>query len=160
MRYGTLEVTDVRALARVIARTTPGTVVNLMVWHHEEPTVIAATVKELPQAAPPAPDVPAPAADPADPGWTLAPVDSAGRHSPSPGGALAGVVVKQVAPDGPAADAGLNPGDVVVEVQQEQVGTPGDVARLVALAWRQQRRHVALLVHNAGGSRWLALSLD
>jgi serine protease Do len=73
---------------------------------------------------------------------------------------LTGVVVTRVAPDGQAADAGLNFGDVVVEVQQEKVASPEDVARLVTVAQQQQRRFVAVLVHNADGPHWLALSLD
>jgi hypothetical protein len=50
----------------------------------------------------------------------------------------------------------LNPGDVVVEVQQENVGLPEDVARLMAVARQQQRPYVAMLVHDADGLRWLA----
>jgi len=160
MRYGTMPVKDVRALARAIARTVPGTVVNLRVLHDEEPTVIAATIKELPQVAPQTIDLPTPAVGPVNPGWKLAPIDSAERHLVGLDSNLTGVVVKQVTPDGTAADAGLNPGDVVVEVQLEKVGTPEDVARLIALAWQKQRRFVALLVHNADGLRWLAMSLD
>jgi serine protease Do len=160
LRYGTMEVKDVRALARAIARTTPGTVVNLLVWHNEEPTVIAATVKQLPQAAPLTLDIPTPPAEPAEPGWSLAPIDDAARHRFGIDSDLPGVVVTEVAADGTAADAGVNPGDVVVEIQQEMVASPTDVVRLVSLARQQQRRFVALLVRNADGPRWLALSLD
>jgi serine protease Do len=160
LRYGTMEVKDVRALARAIARTTPGTVVNLLVWHNEEPTVIAATVQELPPLAFPASNPSVPPAGPADPGWNLAPIDDAARHRFGLADDQTGVVVTQITADGAAADAGLNPGDVVVEVQQEKVAGAEDVARVVAAALQQQRRYVALLVHNADGLRWLALSLD
>jgi serine protease Do len=160
LRYGTMDVKDVRALARAIARTTPGTVVNLLVWHNEEPAVIAVTVQELPPAAFPASNLSSPAASPADPGWDLAPIDDAVRRRYGLGRDLTGVLVTQITTDGAAADAGLSPGDVVVEVQQEKVAGPEDVARLVAAALQQQRRYVALLVHNADGLRWLALSLD
>jgi serine protease Do len=153
-------VKDVRALARAIARTTPGTVVNLLVWHNEEPTVIAATVQELPPLAFPTSNPSVPPAGPADPGWNLAPIDDAARHRFGLAGDQTGVVVTQITADGAAADAGLSPGDVVVEVQQEKVAGAEDVARLVAAALQQQRRYVALLVHNADGLRWLALSLD
>jgi serine protease Do len=160
LRYGTMDVKDVRALARAIARTSPGTVVNLLVWHNEEPTVIAATVQELPPSASPASNIPPLAASPADPGWNLAPIDDSARRRFRLGGDQTGVLVTQITAEGAAADAGLSPGDVVVEVQQEKVAVPEDVARLVAAALQQQRRYVALLVHNADGLRWLALSLD
>jgi serine protease Do len=160
LRCGTMDVKDVRALARAIARTTPGTVVNLLVWHNEEPAVIAATVQELPPSAFPASNLSSPAASPADPGWDLAPIDDAVRRRYGLGRDQTGVLVTQITTDGAAADAGLSPGDVVVEVQQEKVAGSEDVARLVAAALQQQRRYVALLVHNADGLRWLALSLD
>jgi serine protease Do len=160
LRYGSMEVKDVRALARAIARTTPGTVVNLLVWHNEEPAVIAATVKELASTASQTPDISESPTDPIDLGWNLSPIDDAARHAFGLDRGLNGVVVTQVAPDGTAAEAGLNPGDVVVEVQQENVALPEDVARLMAVARQQQRRYVAMLVHNADGLRWLALSLD
>ena len=54
----------------------------------------------------------------------------------------------------------LRPGDVVVQIQQEKVAEPGDVVRLIALARRQQRRYVVVLVDNSEGLRWLALSLE
>ena len=160
LRYGTMDVKDVRALARAIARTPPGTVVNLLVWHNEEPTVIAATVQELPPSASPASPLSQQAASPTDLGWALAPIDDAARHRFGLGREQTGVLVTQITTDGAAADAGLSPGDVVVEVQQEKVAVPEDVARLVAAALQQQRRYVALLVHNVDGLRWLALSLD
>jgi serine protease Do len=160
LRYGSMDVKDVRALARAIARTTPGTVVNLLVWHNEEPKVVAATVQALPPVASPPPALPAPAASPADPGWNLAPIDDAARHTFGLGRDQTGVVVTQIAADGAAADAGLSPGDVIIEVQQEKVAAAEDVVRLVALAREQQRRFVAVLVLNVDGLRWLALSLD
>jgi serine protease Do len=160
LRYGDMDVKDVRALARAIARTPPGTAVNLLVWRNEEPKVIVATVQELPSVALPPPALPAPTANPADPGWTLEPMDDTARRTFGIGADQNGVVVTQVASDGTAADAGLSPGDVIVEVQQEKVAGPNDVVQQVALAREQQRRYVALLVHNAAGLRWLALSLD
>jgi serine protease Do len=160
LRYGTMDVKDVRALARAIARTSPGTVVNLLVWHNEEPTVIAATVQELPPSASPTSNTPALAATPADPGWNLTLIDDSARRRFKLGRDQTGVLVTQITAEGAAADAGLSPGDIVVEVQQEKVAVPEDVARLVAAALQQQRRYVALLVRNADGLRWLALSLD
>ena len=55
------------------------------------------------------------------------------------------MVIVEVAPDSPAAERELRPGDVIVEVQQERVKTPQEVqARLEAL--RKQNRPTALLL--------------
>jgi serine protease Do len=160
LRYGAMDVKDVRGLARAVARTPPETAVNLLVWHNEEPTVIAATVQELPPSASPIQDFSAVAASPSDPGWNLASIDDAARRKFGLGDVQTGVVVTQITADGAAADAGLSPGDVIVEVQQEKIAGPGDVVRVVADAQQQQRHYVALLVHNTDGLRWVALSLD
>ena len=159
VRYGDMEVKDVRMLARAIARTPPGMVVNLLIWRNEEPTVIAATVEELPQAASAAAAGPALASGPADPGWRLTPIDDAARHTFGLDRTVTGAVVVQIAPEGTAAEAGLSPGDVVVQIQREKVAGPEDVARLMALARQLQRRYVVVLVRNANGLRWLAVSL-
>jgi serine protease Do len=150
LRYGNMPVKEVRALARAIARTPPGTVVSLRIWRNDEPLVVAATVQEVPRAVSSGDAVPASA--PVGPGWRLARSDDPTRH---------GVVVTQVAADGTAAEAGLSAGDLVVQIQQETVAAPEDIARLIALARKQQRHYVAVLVQrNVEGLRWLALSLE
>jgi serine protease Do len=150
LRYGNMQVKEVRALARAIAHTQPGTVVSLRIWRNDEPLVVAATVQEVPRAASSGDALPA--STPVGPGWHLARSDDPTRH---------GVVVTQIAADGTAAEAGLSAGDIVVQVQQETVAAPDDVARLIALARKQQRHYVAVLVQrNAEGLRWLALSLE
>jgi serine protease Do len=160
LRYGPVPVKDVRALARAIARTPPGTVVDLLIWRNEEPTVIAATVQEFPHPAPATPAVSTPAALAVDPGWRLARIDDAARHAFGLARDQTGVVVTQVDPDGTAAEAGLSAGDLIFQVQQQQVGGPEDVTRLMTLARRQQRHYVAVLARNVEGLRWFALSLE
>jgi serine protease Do len=146
LRYGAMPVKDVRALARAIARTTPGTAVAMRVWRNDEPLVVTATVRELPRALSSAAAIPAPAA--AGPGWRLAP-------NPD------GVLVTQLAPDGAAAEAGVNVGDTLMQVQQEKVSAPEDVARLIREARAHGRHYAAVLVQrNVEGLRWLALSLE
>ena len=44
--------------------------------------------------------------------------------------------------------------------KNKKVAAPADITRLVALAREQQRHYIALLVRNADGLRWVALSLD
>jgi serine protease Do len=146
LRYGDMAVKDVRALARAIARTAPGTKVALRIWRNDEPIVITATVQDMPHASAPAP-VPV-SASANGPGWHLAP-------------GAGGVVVKQIDNDGAAAESGLSAGDVIVQMQQEKVADPGDVDRLIEAAKQRQRHYVAVLVRrDAEGLRWLALSLE
>ena len=160
LKYGTMPVTDVRALARAVARTRPGTAVNLLVWRNDEPTVITAAVGELAEiAAKPHAAVSTVVAT-VDPGWHLAPIDDATRQTFGLPHTATGVVVAQVDAEGPAADAGLAAGDVIVQVQQDKVANAGDVARVIASARQQQRHYVIVLVKSAQGLRWMPVSLE
>ncbi len=151
LRFGTLGVKDVRALARAIAQTPPKTVVRLLVWRNEEPTVIMATVQELQHKTPsPAPEI---ASGNIDPGWSLASILNDERRVLRLAPDLTGVLVTQIAPDSAAAEAGLSPRDVIIKVQQDKVTAPDDVDRLVSLARQQQRSYVAVLVRNTDGLR-------
>jgi serine protease Do len=159
LRYGDLQVKDVRALARAIARTLSGTAIQLRIWRDDEPLVVTATVEEVRPAASSAAALPAPAA--AGPGWRLARIDDAARRAFGIDAGLNGVVVTQIDTDGAAAEAGLSAGDVVVQVQQEKVAGPEDVDRLIDLARKRQRHHAAVLVQrNSEGLRWIAMSLE
>ena len=144
LRFGSMPVSNVRALARAIARTPPGTAIPLLLWRNEEPVMVTATVQALPPDAEEAAPV---AAAPADPGWALAP-------------AADGVAVTRVDPAGPAQEAGLAAGDVILRIQQERVGSAQDAARVIAAARAQQRRYVIALVHNGEGLRWFGISLE
>jgi len=159
LRYGDMQVKDVRALSRAIARTPSGTAVQLRIWRDDEPLVVTATVEEMRPAASSATALPAPAA--AGPGWRLARIDDAARRAFGIDAGLNGVVVTQIDTNGAAAEAGLSAGDVVVQVQQEKVGGPEDVDRLIDLARKRQRHYAAVLVQrNSEGLRWFAMSLE
>ncbi len=70
---------------------------------------------------------------------------------------VAGVVVTEIANDSIAARKGLRPGDVIVEVGQEEVSAPGDVARNVAKAKEEGRKSVLLLLNRKGDLHVVAL---
>jgi serine protease Do len=71
-----------------------------------------------------------------------------------------GVLITGVLQGTPAADKGLKPGDVIVEVQQEEVTTPNDVQDRVEKVRRANRRSVLMLVQTSDGLQWVPLSLS
>ena len=74
-----------------------------------------------------------------------------------------GVLVTGVDPSVAAApaDKRLSPGDVIVEVQYQSVGTPGDLQTRVDQLKAQGKKVAVLLVSNADGeTRFVALSLQ
>ena len=70
------------------------------------------------------------------------------------------VVVTDVDPQGPAAEKGLQAGDVIVEVDQQTVASPGDVAARVDEAKANGYRVVTLLVYRGGDYQWVAIRID
>jgi serine protease Do len=70
-----------------------------------------------------------------------------------------GVVVTDVGQSGPAADRGIRPGDVIVEVQQSDVSQPAEVQSRIDDARRQKRPSVVMLVQSGDGMRWVPLPI-
>jgi serine protease Do len=68
-----------------------------------------------------------------------------------------GIVITDVTPAGLAADRGLMPGDVIVEVQQQTVAVPADLQKRLTEARGQGRKTVLLLVQSKDGMRWVPL---
>jgi len=71
-----------------------------------------------------------------------------------------GVVVIDVAGDSPASEKGVRPGDVIVEVAQQEVKDPGQVAAKIDEARKSGRKSILLLVDRAGDLRFVALRID
>ena len=70
-----------------------------------------------------------------------------------------GVVITDVDGEGSAAEKDLRPGDVIVEVDQEEVLSPEEVADRVKQAKDKGFSVVTLLVFRSGDFRWVAVRL-
>jgi serine protease Do len=92
-------------------------------------------------------------------GLKLAPLTQDARDKFQLAQDLKGVLITDVASGTPAADRGLKAGDVIVEVQQEEVSTPEDVQERVEKARKSSRKSVLMLVQGPDGQRWVPLSL-
>ena len=73
---------------------------------------------------------------------------------------VAGVLVSSVDANGPAAEKGLQEGDVIIEVDQKAVKTPADVKKRVDDAKGNGYRVVTLLVYRGGDFQWVAVRID
>ena len=72
----------------------------------------------------------------------------------------AGVLITDVADAGSAAEKGLRPGDVIVEVDQEEVSSPSEVVDRVEKARDEGYRVVTLLVLRQGDFQWVAVPIS
>ena len=90
-------------------------------------------------------------------GLTLSSITTASRTDFNLSEDIRGVLVTDVAADSPAAEKGLRPGDVILEVSQEEVLSPAQVAAKVTEAEQADRRSVLLLVNRDGELRFVAV---
>ncbi|CAN7325026.1 Do family serine endopeptidase [Rhizobium rhizogenes] len=94
-------------------------------------------------------------------GMKLATLNAENRKSFGIADSVDGVVVTEVAPGSAAAEKGLKPGDVVVEVAQEFVQTPTAASEKVASLKREGRRNAQLMIASPSGDlRFIAVALE
>lgn len=73
---------------------------------------------------------------------------------------IEGVIVTDVASGGNAAQKGVQPGDILLEMNQETVSAPGDVANIVASVKEAGRRSVLVLFTRGGDRRFIVVPLN
>ncbi len=164
LRFDGQTVKDMHALPRIVAATPIGKHVVVSVWRGGHAAKVEVTVGELPSAKKLAkievPTAPSGTLDLAELGVTLAPVDTGTRqkfHLPQD---QKGVIVTGVKAGSAAAKRGLKAGDVILEVQQQEVHSPSDFRARVDAARKAKRKSVLVLVQSASGLRWVPLPLD
>jgi len=70
-----------------------------------------------------------------------------------------GALVRSVRPDSPAADAGLRPGDVIVGVGTQKVGSPADATKAIGAALGGKDHSVALRVLRDGTAAFVGVTV-
>ncbi|MFP4125545.1 MAG: Do family serine endopeptidase [Alphaproteobacteria bacterium] len=98
-------------------------------------------------------------ADTARLGLTLAPLSGEARDElgiPDD----QGVAVGAVEPGGPASEAGLREGDVILEIGREEVGSPQEAAERILELVEGERERMLVLINRGGGQRFVTVSLN
>ena len=161
-------VPTMRELPRMVAETAIGKKVDVVVLRKGKETTIAVELgrlEETDKAEKTDEEVPtepeAPEADVIVLGMTLAPLDDEMRETYNIADEVQGVVVTEVEPESAAAEKRVQPGDVIVEVGQEAIAEPADVAERVDALKEEGRRSILLLLSNGKGElRFLALRAE
>jgi serine protease Do len=157
---------EMRTLPRVVAETPIDRQVPVEIWRGGKKQTIQVVVAEMPDdtkaAAAVKPHAPAanPSVDFSYLGMKLAPLNDTTRAKYKIDAGQKGIVITDVTPEGTAADHGLKPGDVVVEVQQAAVATPADLQRRLDDARKDGKKSVLLLVQGGDGLRWVPLPVE
>ncbi len=165
LTFNKRKVPEMRKLPRIVADTEVGVDVPVEVWRENKKLTLKVQVGELKEDDQVAAlsdqdaggDVKPKVVD--DLGLTLSAVNEDTARKYKLEGDAKGVVVTEVAGAGPAAEKGVRPGDLIVEVGQEEVANPGDVERKVKEARDSGRKSVLLLVQGQNGLRFVAIRL-
>lgn len=150
-------VDDPEALRNRIASTPPGTEVTLTFvrdGHEQQARVHLAALSESKENADAASPGNGSGGEHGQLGITVAPLTSDLAKQLGLGAGASGVVVAEVDPAGPAAESGIQPGDVILEVNRQPVRSPAEIK--VALQ-KSGSRPVVLLVARDEKTLFLAV---
>ena len=159
------EVGEMRKLPRIVADTEVGKTVDVVLWRNNEKMTLQVTVGEL-EADEEQLAARTEGREEGDEqaikglGFTLSVITDSLRERFNLGEDAKGLVVTEVTEGGPASEKGIRPGDVVVEVSQEDAASPTQVAKLVDAARDAGRKSVLLLVEGQGRLRFEAVRID
>ena len=147
------EIKDPRELARVIADLNPGSKAEITYMRNGKEKSVSIKLGELPGAEKMASADSTPDQTPetalADFGLTVAPAEDGN-----------GVVVTGIDPDSAAADAGIRPGDKVVEVNNEAVASASDIESALDTVAKSGRKAALLLLEREDSSRFVAMPIE
>lgn len=90
-------------------------------------------------------------------GLALSPLTSKERKELNLRPSLVGVLISEVIDGSPAAEKGIQPGDVIVAVNQEAVAKPDDVVTLVEKTSESGKSNVLFLINRGGKQRYIAI---
>ncbi|MBO1080842.1 DegQ family serine endoprotease [Roseomonas haemaphysalidis] len=166
LRFNNQDVREMRNLPLIVAETGVGTEAPVTVWRNGKEEQLRVTVAELPAeqtagTTPAAPEQaqPGAAVELAGLGLKVAAISPDLKQRFSLRDDARGVVVTDVTAGSSAAERGLSPGDLIIEVQQTRVSNPQEVREQLDRLRKQNRPSALLLVENGQGQRFVPLRL-
>lgn len=170
LNFAGKDIKEMRALPRIVAASEAGKPVPVTVWRSGKNVNLTVTPGQLEKAEasgllksdagasdqnankPDSTDAPAL-------GLSLAMLDDAARKTYDVSKSVKGVLVSDVKDDGAAAEKGITAGDVIIEVDQQEVSTPQNVLDKVAAAKKAGHGSILLFIAHKDDTRFLALKL-
>jgi serine protease Do len=146
-------INETRELSLKVAMLAPGTTARLRVHRDKGEVDISVALGEQPSERRTFGSGVEPGVAPALEGVTVGDLTAQTRRQLGLPPGTTGVVVREVEPGSPAAEAGLRRGDVIQEVNRRAVTSVSEFERAV----RQSRRETVLLLVNRGGSTMFVL---
>jgi serine protease Do len=152
VRWGERDIQQSRELPTLVAGTPPGTRVPVTLIRNGKRETVEVTVEKMPPERRQSAEAGAePDRDAARWGLVVAPLSAQDARRL---GVRGGIVVTEVASGSPADDAGLRPGDVIVQVNRRAVASVADVRRALG----GDARRALLLVRRGDASVYVELA--
>jgi serine protease Do len=170
LSYNNKPVAEMRFLPRIVAESPIGTTVPVVVHRQGKDVPLMITPGQLEKARQDGLlDGPAEKENAEKPtrnetkipglALSVAPVTDALRARFNLAKDINGLVVTSVVRDGDAAQKGVMPGDIILEINQKQVTTPRDVLDVVMGAKKAKKNSLLLLVNSQSNLRFVAVKL-
>lgn len=148
-------VTDSRHLRLQVAETAPGTSVPVQIMRDGKKETLSLTVKELPGSEQVAKnDVNSKDNNDSLNGVTVSDIDGRARAQLDLPKTVKGAVITDVDQDSPAYEAGLRPGDVIVEINRKPVKDADDAVKLTE---NVKDKTVLVKIWSKGGSHFVVV---
>jgi serine protease Do len=145
-------VKDTREFGRKIASIAPGTSASLGLFRNGQRKIVTLSLGTQPQRAE-AKTAEQWASEPLVLGLILAPANAVA------GAGDRGVLITGVDPNGPAAESGLQPGDVILNVGRAVVNAPADVLKFVNEARAQSKHSILMRVKRADATTFVVIPI-
>ena len=155
LQFNGKPVTDSRQLRLLVAQTKPGTEVSLRIVREGEPRTVAVGLKPLPGSEPVA-NAERQSEDETGTlnGVTVADLDAAARRGLNTPPNVRGALITDVVADSAAYEAGLKPGDVILEINRQPVKNADEAVRLTE---NPKYKTTLLRVWRDGTSRYVVV---
>lgn len=173
LKFNGVEVKESRSLPRLVGETDIGKTVPIVVWRDGKEVTLQISVGEFEKAESEGlignedeeADTPAPSKGPMVLGMSIKPLSlELRKRFGIEDDKASGVVIVSLDPRSEAAEKGLRPGDLIVEVTSERrklrPKTGDDLQKLVDELRKDKKKQLLLLVNRGGSPRYLALSLE
>lgn len=164
LKVGDKDIKDARMLPQIVADLPAGTKVPITIWRKGKVMSIPVHIEEYVEAEETA-VIPSPNGGKELTkgveiyGMTLQPLTEETRQRFDITTDVQGVLVVDVDPKSSAAEKGIRPGDIIMEISQEEVKHPQKLLDHLKNATKENRKSALLLISRDGESRYISIKI-